>query len=343
MVRKPASQRSVDSPCSATITGGANPRRVHSASRPSSPLGRRRLARAARRSPWYRSVAGSASTILGSRNAEMPVTVKAAAVIHRPNGYEPVALIATPTHGAAQHGGDQPEHRQPGIGLDQRQVGRHQPRRGRGPDHRVGLGQHQRPERGREQHQQVGEVPGHHDRQHRPSQRGGGHHPPPAVLHPVQRGPDHRRDDRERGHRHQQVEQHVAALGLRRRGEEHRAGQRDGHHRVGRVGHHLVPDERRQAGLAGAVGLAGRDHLVGEQPGEVAAADQHGAGDRDVAGADRPHRHPRRPPRLQVRLYGHPGGAGGRRWRRPRNLRHRNRRHRNRPERNSRRQPPDRP
>jgi hypothetical protein len=65
---------------------------------------------------------------------------------------------------AGEHGG-QAEQGQTGVGRHQRHPGGDQPWRGGGPDHAVGLGQHERAQRQREQRVQVVEVLGHQDGQ----------------------------------------------------------------------------------------------------------------------------------------------------------------------------------
>ena len=112
-------------------------------------------------------------------------------------------------------------------------------------------------------------VGGHHQRQHAPAEVAGGDRPPAAALQPVQRRPDDRGEHGERGHRDQQVQRDVAALGVGGRREEQRPGQRDGDHRVPGHVQGVDPQELGQAALAGAVGPAGRAHPVGRRDGEL--------------------------------------------------------------------------
>jgi hypothetical protein len=124
-------------------------------------------------------------------------------------------------------------------------------------------------------------VPGHDDREDRPADGGACHRPAPAVLQPVERRPDERGKHREGRHGDQQVEQHVAALGVRGGTEEDGAGERDRDHGVGAVAEHLVPDEGGQAGLVCPVLLAGADDLVRHDPRGLMGADDCRLAQRD--------------------------------------------------------------
>ncbi len=209
----------------------------------------------------------------------------------RPDGVRAGRLDDDADEAAADEGRAESEDRQPGVGLDERHPRRDEAGRGRAADHAVGLGEHQRAEGTRVEHEQVARVQRHDQRQHAAAERAAGHRPAPAVLEAVERRADHRCDDRERRHRDQQVEQDVPALGVRRRAEEDGAGQRDRDHRVRAVAQHLVPDERGQPGLAGAVGLAGRADPLGDVPRALhtaagdAARQSRGRGRGSLAGA----------------------------------------------------------
>ena len=177
--------------------------------------------------------------------------------------------------------GGQPEDRQAGVGRRQRHGRRQHPRDDRGAQHVVRLRQHQDAERRRVEPEVV-EVAQHHQRQDGPADMAAGHRPPAAALQPVQRGADDRRHDGERRHRDQQVQRHVAALGVGRRGEEEGAGQGDGDHRVAGHVQGVDPQQLGQAALAGAVGPAGRAHPVRGGGGELPGTGHRHAGDGDL-------------------------------------------------------------
>jgi hypothetical protein len=125
----------------------------------------------------------------------------------------------------AEHAtGGQPEHRHPRVGRRQRHRRREHPGDDGRAQHVEALGQHQDAQcRGVQR--QVVERGGHQHGQQRPAGQAGGQRPTAAVLEPVEDRADHRRQQHERRHGHQQVERHVAALGVHRGGEEERAGQ----------------------------------------------------------------------------------------------------------------------
>ena len=170
--------------------------------------------------------------------------------------------------GAGDSGCGQPEHRQPGVRRGQR----HRPRQHAGHDggaqHVVRLRQHEDAERCRVEPEVV-VVGGHDQCEHAPAEVAGGDRPPAAALQPVERGPDDRREDGERGHRDQQVQRDVAALGVGGRREEQGAGQGDGDHRVAGHVQGVDPQELGQSALAGAVGTAGRAYALGRRGGQL--------------------------------------------------------------------------
>ena len=183
--------------------------------------------------------------------------------------------------GARDPRGGQAEHRETRVGRRQRHRRRQHPGDHRGPQHVVRLRQHEDAER-RGIEPEVVEVAHHHQRQDGAAQMAGRDRPAAAALQPVQRRPDHRGQDRERGHGHQQVERHVAALGVGARGEEQRAGQRDGDHRVAGHVQGVDPEQLGQPALPGPVGPAGRPHARRGGRRQLAGARHGHPGDRDL-------------------------------------------------------------
>ena len=152
-------------------------------------------------------------------------------------------------------GADHARERDPGVGLDQGQVGRQQAGYGGGARDAVRLGGHQAPERGGEQPPRLGhDGRGQHPAQEAADRHGRADGPPAAVAEAVEERSDQRRDDRERQHRQAEEQRDLAARLAGRDLEEQRAGQRDRHRGVAGGVEGVQLDQPRQPGVAGTLG-----------------------------------------------------------------------------------------
>jgi hypothetical protein len=150
--------------------------------------------------------------------------------------------------------GDGPGQRAAGVGRDQAEAGRQHAGDRRAAGDAVRPGHHQHPERGGVEQQRVHPV-GDGERQERPRQHRGGQCVPPAVLEPVQHRAHHGRQQRERGHRDEQVQRDAGARLADRHVEEDRPGQAHRDQGVTGAGQGVEVDEPVHSALALAVGL----------------------------------------------------------------------------------------
>ncbi len=215
--------------------------------------------------------------------------------------------VQQPADRRRDEGGQQPGQGDPGVRLHQGQPARQQPGHHDAAHHPVRLGRHQHAQRlGVEREAAVDDRAGHRPGQYGPGQHRGRHGGPAAVRQAVQQRADDGGQQRERGHRDQQVERDPAAGLAGRHREEDRGRQRDRDQHVAERVQRVQFDQFGEARLARALGRGGPadppagavHHPAGPQPGAGGAADQEvappgefglvgGPGVRTVAGLGR--------------------------------------------------------
>src|SRR5439155_622464 len=127
--------------------------------------------------------------------------------------------------------GDDPEHGEPRVGVDQLLLAVDGRRHQRGLGDEVGLREHERGE-GLGKEQQALEVVRHRQTHQGATGRREDHDRAPTRAALVEDRPEQRAHHRERGHGQEQIQDHLAAGGPRTDGEEQRIGQRHGDERV---------------------------------------------------------------------------------------------------------------